>query len=143
MRTEEAIGEETDARVIQVAVESDVARAWQEARDLVVCLGFSRPAAHYIATGVSELGQNLVLHATDGGVITVSPILRGGKPGVEITSEDCGPGIADVAQAMEDGYSTRGGLGAGLPAVRRLMDEFEITSAAGTGTRVVARMWRR
>ena len=66
-----------------------------------------------------------------------------GKLGVEITATDDGPGIPDVGLAMQDGFSTSGGLGLGLPGVRRLMDEFEIHSTFGKGTRVKARKWKR
>jgi serine/threonine-protein kinase RsbT len=65
------------------------------------------------------------------------------KRGVEVVATDDGPGIPDLTLAMQDGYSTSGGLGLGLPGTRRLMDEFEITSDFGKGTRVTVRRWRR
>jgi serine/threonine-protein kinase RsbT len=66
-----------------------------------------------------------------------------GKVGVELTLEDNGPGIADIEQVMQEGYTTSGGLGLGLPGTKRLMDEFEIASEVGKGTRITMRKWRR
>lgn len=104
-------------------------------------LGFTRGAAYRLATAVSELATNLVFHAVGGGVIHLSPVTRDGRVGIEVVAEDHGPGIADLALAMTDGHSTNGGLGSGLPGCRRLVDEFEIQSAAGQGTRVMVRLW--
>ncbi len=67
----------------------------------------------------------------------------GTKRGIEVVATDDGPGISDVPLAMQDGYSTSGGLGLGLPGVRRLMDEFDIVSRFGKGTTVTVRKWRR
>lgn len=69
-------------------------------------------------------------------------VRRGGEIGIEVIAEDEGPGIPDLKAAMEDGFTTRGGLGGELPGVERLMDEFEIRSTVGVGTRVVARKWQ-
>ncbi|HYI72777.1 MAG TPA: anti-sigma regulatory factor [Skermanella sp.] len=128
--------------VVKVAVESDVSHARRLAFDLASRIGFGRPAIHRLATVVSELGNNLVFHTTGGGQVSLNPLHHGGRWGIELVVEDAGPGIADLALAMTDGYSTNRGLGGGLPGSRRLMDEFEIESAPGRGTRVVARLWR-
>lgn len=130
------------ATIIPVAAQHDVVPAWQAALRLVSGWNFGSEASHYIATSVSELAQNLVSHATSGGTITISPIRREETEGVEIVAQDGGPGIAGLPRAMGDGYSTNGGLGTGLSAVKRMMNEFEITSTVGTGTRVVTRMWK-
>ena len=132
--------------VTEVTEEHHVARARQTAQALALAAGFSRAAASLVATSVSELARNLVLHATRGGSITVAAFRRDDGPSgnrlcLELTAEDDGPGIPDVELAMEDDYTTGGGLGGGLPGVKRMMDAFEITSAVGEGTRVTARMW--
>jgi serine/threonine-protein kinase RsbT len=94
-----------------------------------------------MATSISELARNIYLYAGKG-TITISPIERGGAIGLQITAIDAGPGIPDIRKALEDGYTTSGALGAGLPGVRRMMDEFDIQSAPGEGTRVVIVKWR-
>ncbi len=136
--------------VIEVTEEHHIARARQTAKALARAAGFSRAAACLVATSASELATNLVLHATRGGSITVAAYrwanglpdgLSSNRLYLELTAEDDGPGIPDVKLAMKDDYTTGGGLGGGLPGVKRMMDEFEITSTAGRGTRVTARMW--
>jgi serine/threonine-protein kinase RsbT len=129
-----------DSKRIIVEKELDVALACQEGRRLAQSMGFGTTAQACIATAISELATNLVFH-TGGGIITLTVTERGGKLGLEVLCEDSGPGIEDVELAMQNGYSTRGGLGGGLPGVRRLMDEFEIQSQVGVGTRIVARKW--
>lgn len=126
---------------VAVRDEYDVSRARVAAADLALRAGFARAAVYRLATAVSELANNLVFHATAGGVIHLSTLMRAGRTGIEVVVEDSGPGIADITQAMVDGHSTNGGLGSGLPGCRRLADEFEISSQAGVGTRVVVRLW--
>jgi serine/threonine-protein kinase RsbT len=92
-----------------------------------------------VALAVSELAANLVRYA-EAGEVVLSPTTGSRGEGVEIESRDLGPGIANLELALRDGFSTGGGLGNGLPAVRRLMDEFEISSPS-SGTRIVARKW--
>jgi serine/threonine-protein kinase RsbT len=101
-----------------------------------------RVSTFCLATAVSELAHNLVRHATRGGTITVTVLRRSDKNGIEVIAEDDGPGIPDVTLAMQDGFSSTDGLGSGLPGAKRLMDDFEITSTVGTGTRIVARKWQ-
>jgi serine/threonine-protein kinase RsbT len=131
---------------LSVAAPADAARARRAARALALRLGFGAPAAEEVALAVSELATNLVRYARGGEIVLAAaaaePAGRAGREasGVHVESLDRGPGIADLARAMEDGFSTGGGLGGGLPAVRRLMDEFAITSGPA-GTRVVARKW--
>jgi len=104
-------------------------------------VGMPRLDAYYVATAVSELANNLFFHTGDGGVIQIYSIESEGRHGIEIVAQDDGPGIACIDSAMVDGFSTNGGLGSGLGGVQRLMDEFEIESAHGAGTRIVARKW--
>ena len=131
-----------ETMIIQVIEEHHVAQARQAAKALAEAIGFERVATYYVATSVSELANNLFFHAARGGAITLVALRREGEIGVEVVAEDDGPGIPDVELALQDGFSTTGGLGSGLSGVRRLMDEFEITSTVGVGTRVVARKWQ-
>lgn len=125
--------------------ESDIPAARQAALALAGAIGLGRSAAYALATAVSELATNLVLHTTNGGTLRLAVVDAGGRAGIEVESRDAGPGIPDLALALRDGFSTGGGLGGGLPGARRLMDEFEITSRTGpdAGTRIVARKWKR
>lgn len=130
---------------VRIHAEHDVMSACRQARQLAERLGFSRTAAYHVATAASELAANLLIHA-GGGLLMASPITDpiadGFSLGLELCAEDEGPGIPDLALALTDGYSTRQGLGCGLPGVRRLMDEFAIDSRPGRGTRVRAVKWR-
>lgn len=114
--------------------------ARQVGRNMSKLFGFGTITQSRIATSISELARNIYLYAGTG-TITISPIERGGVIGLQITASDSGPGIPDIRQALDDGYSTSGALGAGLPGVRRMMDEFEIHSTLGEGTRVVVVKW--
>lgn len=127
---------------VPVTVEHEVVKAWQTARTLAEADGFGRVLTYYVVTSVAELANNLVLHASRGGTISVVLARHGGRRGIEVIAEDEGPGIADVSRAIQDGFSTTGSLGSGLPGVVRLMDECEITSTIGIGTRIVARKWQ-
>lgn len=103
---------------------------------------FPKPECSLLATAVLELGQNIIKYA-ERGVLRLSPLEDERRYGVEIVAEDRGPGIRDLEAAMQDHVSTGGTLGLGLPGVRRMMDEFEIESELGQGTRVTARKWIR
>jgi serine/threonine-protein kinase RsbT len=130
--------------VIHVAIKSDqdIIMARQKGRALATELGFSAVDATLIATAISELARNILAYARKG-EITLQGIHGSSRTGISVVSLDRGPGIADIAQAMRDGFSTSGSLGLGLPGVRRLMDDFEITSRLGEGTKVVVRKWKR
>jgi serine/threonine-protein kinase RsbT len=125
--------------VVQVVLESDIAAAMRLARRVARKLGFSETQTGYVATAASELAANLFVHG-GGGVFAVG-ILDSAK-GLELSTQDNGPGIADIKAALKEGYSTTGGLGCGLPGVQRLMDSLDIDSAPGRGTRVRACKWR-
>lgn len=127
---------------IEVRHESGVGEARRAAKTAAAALGFSPSAAEEIALATTELGTNLIRHAA-GGTLTLTPLSGGGRVGLEIESADNGPGIADVEQALTDRFSTAGGRGTGLGAVNRLMDELDIASTPGTGTRIVCRKWNR
>ena len=103
--------------------------------------GFTVSEATLIATAISELARNIVSYANPGSVTLKPANGANGAVGITIIASDSGPGIADIPQALRDGYSSSGGLGLGLPGVRRLMDEFDISSPAGGGTTVTVTKW--
>jgi RNA polymerase sigma factor (sigma-70 family) len=124
---------------IEIAADADIVRARSSARELAARLDFSSSDLTVLATAVSELCRNIVRFAGVGEVLV--ELLHEPRSGVRVTARDRGPGIADVDAAMRDGVSTYGGLGLGLPGVRRLMDEFAITTAPGSGTTVTITIW--
>jgi serine/threonine-protein kinase RsbT len=129
---------------IRVAINSDqdIVVARQKGRALATQLGFGSGDATLVATAISELARNIVSYARKG-QITLQIIDGEDRQGLSIVASDNGPGIPDVRQALRDGFSTSGSLGLGLPGVRRLMDEFQITSAPGRGTTVAVKKWRQ
>lgn len=94
-----------------------------------------------VVTAASELARNTVLYGQDG-LMSLEIVRDGTREGLRLTFEDQGPGIADIDRALEDGYSTRGSMGMGLPGARRLVNEFELTSAVGVGTSVTIVSWK-
>lgn len=126
---------------LPVTAEHHVQVARRHALQCTAQLGMSRLSSHYVATAVSELANNLFFHTSNSGEIRFCCLNNAGRAGIEIVAHDQGPGIADIAAAMTDGFSTNGGLGGGLGGVQRLMDEFEISSRLGVGTRIIARKW--
>jgi serine/threonine-protein kinase RsbT len=127
---------------IPIQHDVDVLTARKAARALAVELGFSSTDLALIATAISEIARN-ILHYAKRGAMTVEVLEERGRRGIVVTAKDDGPGIADVPQAMQDGYSTGKGLGLGLPGARRLMDEFSIESTVGIGTTIVMKKWTR
>jgi serine/threonine-protein kinase RsbT len=125
---------------ISVASEQDIVRARMRGRAMAMELGFPAATATLVATAISELARNILLYARRGEIV-LSALERDARHGIEITAGDEGPGIQDVTRALEDGYSTSGRLGLGLPGVRRLMDSFEIDSRPGAGTSVRVQKW--
>ncbi len=130
------------SQTVEVHHESGVGAARRAARTVAAALGFPLPACEEIALAMTELATNLVKHA-HGGTLTLTPLADGPRVALEIESRDQGPGIANVEQALGDRFSTAGTRGTGLGAVNRLMDELDITSRRGSGTRIVCRRWRR
>jgi serine/threonine-protein kinase RsbT len=127
---------------VAILSDSDVVRARQVGRTLAASIGFSATDQALIATAISELARNIVLYARSGEV-RVDTLTNGGRRGLIVVARDDGPGIPDVERALEPGFSTSGGLGLGLPGVRRLMDEIKVESKRGRGTTVTARKWLR
>jgi serine/threonine-protein kinase RsbT len=128
---------------VRVAIDSDsdLVTARAEARAMAERLGFPRPDPTLIATAISEVARNIVVHAGRGEIV-LAPFEDAERYGLVVTATDKGAGIRDVDAALRDEHSGRGGLGLGLPGARRLMDEFEITSDADSGTTVTMTKWR-
>lgn len=120
----------------------DIVTARQEGRALASRLGFTATDVTLIATAISELARNIVSYARNGEVI-LRAVENSDTKGIMILSRDDGPGIRSIDDAMRNGFSTSGGLGLGLPGVRRLMDEFAIESTLGRGTTVCVKKWLR
>ncbi len=127
---------------LPISSDLDLVRAREQGRVLAGQLGFQQSDLTLVATAISELARNIVRYARRGEII-LRQAQDGGVPGIVIIARDEGPGIPDVNRAMEQGYSTSGGLGLGLPGVRRIMDEFEIVSEVGKGTVVTVVKWKR
>jgi len=126
---------------VRIQGDPDIVAARKAAREVASRLGFSRTDLTLLATAVSEISRNIVRFAGRGEVVI--ELLEQPRPGVRITARDAGPGIADVEQALTDGYSTSHGLGLGLPGARRLVDEFAVVSEVGRGTTVTMTKWRQ
>jgi serine/threonine-protein kinase RsbT len=128
---------------VRVAIRSDadLVTARAEARAMAERLGFPRPDPTLIATAISEIARNIVVHAGRGEIL-LEPFEDRNLYGVVVTATDEGTGIRDLEAALRDDLSGRGGLGLGLPGARRLMDDFDVTSDADSGTKVTMRKWR-
>jgi serine/threonine-protein kinase RsbT len=131
-----------DELKLPIAADVDVVQARLHGRELAAGAGFSTGDQTVIAAAISEIARNILMYAKRG-EITLRMVPNGDRQGVEVIARDRGPGIRDISRAMQDGYSTSGGLGLGLPGARRLMDEFEVTSVVGEGTTVKMTKWRR
>ena len=126
---------------VPVHSDADIVAARRAAREMASRTGFTGTDLTIIATAVSEVARNIVRFAGTGEVVVSA--VDDPRPGLLVVARDSGPGIADVDQALEDGYSTYHGLGLGLPGARRLMDEFSIASEPGHGTTVTMTKWRK
>jgi serine/threonine-protein kinase RsbT len=127
---------------IPIRVDADVVTARQEGRALAAKIGFPGSEQIFIATAISEAARNILQYAGNGEIFLAHLSDNNGKEGIQIIARDDGPGIKDVNRAMEDGYSSSGGLGLGLPGIKRLMSEMHITSIPGKGTEIVIRKWK-
>ncbi len=127
--------------VLQLRGDGDVVRARQSVRAMCAESGFSLVDQTKMVTAASELARNTIVHGR-GGTVSLESLEDGARRGVKLVFEDTGPGIADIARALQDGYTTGNGMGLGLPGSRRLVNEFEVVSQPGVGTRVTAVRWR-
>jgi serine/threonine-protein kinase RsbT len=131
-----------ESRSLVLENEHDIAAARNEVRQLASALGFRLIDQTRLATVTSELARNVVKYGVRGRLIA-QPVVAAedGRDGLRLIFEDTGPGIEDIEAAMRDGFSTGRGLGKGLPGSKRLVDEFEIESEVGSGTRVTVVRW--
>ena len=127
---------------VDIHTEWDIVAARQLGRNEAKTVGFGTVDQARITTAISELARNIYLYAGKG-KIEIERHTEEGLYGITIIASDNGPGISDMRKVMEDGYSTSGGLGAGMPGVRRLMDEFKVDTEPGVGTNITATKWLR
>ena len=127
---------------VQIDDESGILQARRAARELASDLGFDATSQTLIATAISELARNILKYARRGEIL-LRPAARNGVPGITVVAADQGPGIADPALALTDGFSTGRSLGLGLPGTKRLMDDFDLSSEIGKGTVVTTTRWVR
>jgi serine/threonine-protein kinase RsbT len=120
--------------------EIDIVTARQRGRAEAHALGIDPANITSVAAAISEVARNIVEHAREG-VIEMDIVALGARRGLRIVARDRGPGIRDIAQATQYGYSTGHGLGVGLPGAKWLMDGFEICSTPGLGTTVTMIKW--
>ena len=128
---------------IAIESDSDVVTARQRARELAAELELSSTDQTLLATAISEVARNITTYAGRGEVLL--SVIRDdkGRSGIQVIARDDGPGIENVDLALQDGYTSGGGLGLGLPGARRLVDDFHIETAPGQGTTVTLLMWAR
>jgi len=131
---------EDDVR-IPIAADTDLIPARAEGRALAERLGFTRTDATLIATAISEIARNIVVHVGQGEIV-LRALDDGRRCGVLVVASDEGPGIRDVDAAVQQGYADSASLGLGVPGARRLMDEFELESSPEAGTTVKMVKWR-
>ncbi len=127
--------------VVAIKTDADIVAARQKGRELAAQIGFSSSDQVLIATSISEAARNILQYARSGEIM-LDHIKNGEKEGILIIARDEGPGIKDIPRVMEDGYSSSGGLGLGLPGIKRLMSEMDIKSIPGKGTTVTIRKWK-
>ncbi|MDP3911057.1 MAG: anti-sigma regulatory factor [Gemmatimonadales bacterium] len=127
---------------LPITADVDVVEARQQGRALAAVAGFSSGEQTVIAAAISEIARNILMYAKQGEVF-LSLATNGDRQGVVVVAKDQGPGIADLERAMQYGYSTSHGVGAGLPGAKRLMDEFEVDTVVGQGTTITMKKWRR
>lgn len=132
-----------DSFSLAIADPSQVGEARRRAGALATERGLNETDAGRVGVIVTEMAGNLIKHATQGGELLVRALLRGDTPGIEVLALDRGPGMEDVGRCLQDGYSTAGSPGTGLGAVSRMSDLFQLHSAPGVGTGLLARVWAR
>ncbi len=126
---------------MQVKHEQDVVPFRNRVKEYAVRIGMGLVNQTKLITAASELSRNMLRYA-NGGVVLIEAISKGRENGIRLTFTDKGPGIANIAEAMKDGFSTGKSLGLGLPGAKRLVNEFDIKSIPGTGTTVMIIKWK-
>ncbi|MFF6016620.1 anti-sigma regulatory factor [Lysinibacillus fusiformis] len=132
----------TSKSSVEIITEWDIITARQLGRNEAKALGFGTVDQARITTAISELARNIYLYASIG-IIEIERIETETEKKIVVVATDQGPGIKDIRKVTEDGYSTSGGLGAGLPGVKRLMDNLHIQSVIGEGTTIRTEKWLR
>jgi serine/threonine-protein kinase RsbT len=136
------VADERDS-VIPIESDADVVTARQRARQLAGELELTSTDQTLLATAISEVARNITTYAVRGEVLLSVVHDNDGRVGIQVIARDEGPGIENVELALRDGYTSGTGLGLGLPGARRLVDDFEIETAPGQGTKVTLVMWGR
>jgi serine/threonine-protein kinase RsbT len=131
-----------DGEALKIDSEDDVITVRRSIRELARKQGFDAFATAAITTATSELTRNVVVHAGSGRV-QIEELHDGRRAGLRLVFSDCGPGIPDLARAMSGGASTARSLGLGLSGSKRLVDEFDIQTEVGKGTRITVTKWTR
>lgn len=131
-----------ESKSIALESDRDIVLARNVVRRIALDMGFTAIDQTRLATVASELARNIIKYAGGGRLIIQPTESASGRAGLRLIFEDNGPGISNIGNAMRDGFSTGGGLGKGLPGSRRLVDEFQIESEPGLGTRVTVVRWR-
>lgn len=129
------------SEAVELRSSADVVTARQTVRLWCVDVGFSLVDQTKMVTAASELARNTIDYG-GGGTMRLDSIEDGARRGLRLTFEDSGPGIPDVERALQDGFTSGGGLGLGLGGARRLVNEFDISSRVGEGTRIVITRWK-
>jgi serine/threonine-protein kinase RsbT len=129
--------------VIPIESDADVVTARQRAREMAGELELTTTDQTLLATAISEVARNITTYAKRGEVLLSVVRDDGGRKGIQVIARDEGPGIADLDLALRDGYTSGSGLGLGLPGARRLVDDFDIETTPGQGTKVTLVMWAR
>lgn len=130
----------TSSETISVATESDVVTVRQRVREASSRIGFSLVDQTKMVTAASELARNTLIYGGGGEMDLV--MLNGPRLGLRLVFADKGPGIADISLALRDGFTTGSGLGLGLGGAKRLVNDFEIDSKPGAGTKVTVTRWK-
>ncbi len=131
----------TRSEVLPVRTEQDIVMARQTVRRLTQEIAFSLVDQTKMVTAASELARNTVVYG-GGGTLTCELLLEGARHGLRLTFEDKGPGIPDLSLAMKDGWTSGSGMGLGLSGAKRLVNDFDIHSKPGEGTRVTITRWK-
>jgi serine/threonine-protein kinase RsbT len=129
--------------VIPIESDADVVTARQRAREMAGALELTTTDQTLLATAISEVARNITTYAKRGEVLLSVVRDEGGRKGIQVIARDEGPGIEDLDLALRDGYTSGSGLGLGLPGARRLVDDFNIETTPGEGTKVTLVMWAR
>ena len=127
---------------LRIDREDDIVSVRRRVRDVVELRKFDSFAAAAIITAASELARNTLVHGGSG-VATIDELFDGSRVGIRLVFQDEGPGISDIPRVLAGGYTTTRSMGLGLAGSRRLVDEFQLESTVGRGTKVTVTKWKR